>query len=261
MYQNIIYEVDGPIASLTINRPERRNSVTLDTIAEIKDAVRCVNEDKQVRVVIFTGAGNAFCAGADLKDFPEAMTHDFAFSMARSYLDYYLAIRSLEVPVIARINGDAIGGGAGASLVCDIRIAVDRARFGWPFVNIGLAAADAGSTYFLPRVVGYGRATELLMTGRLIDSREALEMGIIHQVVSDEELDAEVQRLAERFAVGPPKAYKYTKAALANALDQDIKSEFDYEHLVAVDCILGDEFREGTQAFREKRQPDFPGRK
>lgn len=258
-YKHILYESDGGAVTITINRPERRNALNQDTVHELISALARVNTDPAARVLVITGAGDAFCAGADLKDAPE-MDPQVAHEIVRLYLDYVVAIRGVEIPVIARINGDAVGGGCCTALACDIRIASERARLGFPFVNIGISGADMGATYLLPRLIGYGRAAELLLTGDLIPAREAQAMGLVNRSVPDEDLDAAVESLVSRLASGPPLGLRSTKVALNSALDKDAATEFDYELLVQSRCLLTDDYQEGLRAFREKRPPQFQGR-
>ncbi len=258
-FKHILYESDGGAVTITINRPERRNALNQDTVHELISALARVDADPAARVLVITGAGDSFCAGADLKDAP-VMDPKVAHEIVRLYLDYVVAIRGVEIPVIARINGDAVGGGCCSALACDIRIASERARLGFPFVNIGISGADMGATYLLPRLIGYGRAAELLLTGDLIPAREAQAMGLVNRSVPDEDLDAAVESLVSRLASGPPLGLRSTKKALNSALDKDAVTEFDYELLVQSYCLLTDDYQEGLRAFREKRPPQFQGR-
>ncbi len=258
-FQHILYEKNGGALTITINRPKRRNALNLDAVHELMTAFARVNDDPDARVLVITGSGDAFCAGADLKDSPE-MDAKVAHDVVRLYLDYIVALRELEIPVIAKINGDALGGGCCTVLACDIPIASERARLGFPFVRLGLCGADMGSTYLLPRLVGYGRAAELLLTGEPILASEAQAMGLVNRVVPAEELDAAVDSLAARLAAGPPLGLRLTKKALISALDKDASTEFDYELLAQSQCLLTDDYEEGLRAFREKRRPVFRGR-
>ncbi len=277
-FKHILYKIDSGAVTITINRPERRNALNQDTVHELMTALARVSAEPSARVLVITGGGDpsagspskasesaertgqaAFCAGADLKDAPE-MDPQVAHTIVRLYLDCVVAIRGVEIPVIARINGDAVGGGCCIALACDIRIASERARLGFPFVNIGISAADMGATYLLPRLIGYGRAAELLLTGDLIPAREAQAMGLVNRVVPVEELDVAVDSLVARLASGPPLALRATKKALTSALDKSAETEFDYELLAQTYCLLTDDYQEGLRAFREKRQPQFQGR-
>lgn len=258
-FSHILYESDGGAVTITIHRPERRNALNQDTARELTAALARVNADPDARVLTITGAGDAFCAGADLKDAPD-MDPQVAHDIVKLYLDYLVAIRSVEIPVVARINGDAVGGGCCTALACDIRVASERARLGFPFLSLGISGADMGATYLLPRLVGYGRAAELLLTGDLIPAREAQAIGLVNRVVPAEELDTAVDALVARLASGPPLGVRFTKKALVSALDKDVTTELDYELMAQTYCLLTDDYREGLLAFWEKRTPQFRGR-
>ncbi|OGO46612.1 MAG: hypothetical protein A2W34_02815 [Chloroflexi bacterium RBG_16_64_32] len=258
-FGNILYEQAEGVVTITINRPQRRNALNIDTVNEMMAALAQAGADDSIRVVVITGAGDAFCAGADLKDAPE-MSPTVAHEIVGLYLDYVLAIRSVEKPVVAKVNGLAVGGGCCTALASDIRIASERASFSLAFVNIGISGADMGATYLLPRLVGYGRACEILMTGEPVDAREAERIGLVNRAVPHEELDAATQTMVERLSSRPPLGLKFTKKALYSGLDKDLKTEFDYEHFAQVTCLLTEDYQEGRRAFFEKRQPAFRGR-
>ena len=258
-FENIIYERTGPVATISISRPHRINALSMPTIHEMVRVLSDAGGDPDVRVVVITGAGDAFCSGADLKDAPE-MTPAVAQEVVGLYLDYIRAIRRVEKPVIARVNGPALGGGCCTALACDIRIASERASFTFPFVNIGISGADMAASYLLPRLIGLGRACELLMTGEPIDAHQAENIGLVNRVVPHEELDAVTDALAERLASRPPLGLKFTKRALYGGLDKSYESQLEYEHFAQVACILTEDYEEGRRAFREKREPVFKGR-
>ncbi len=258
-FNNILYDKKGPLLTVTINRPGRRNALNLEAVHELIEAMGRANEDPNVRVVVITGAGDAFCAGADLKEAPE-MTPTVAHDVVGLYLDLVRAVRLVAKPVVARVNGVAVGGGCCTALASDIRIASESASFVLAFVNIGISAADMGATYLLPRLIGYGRAAEILMTGETVDAREAERIGLVNRTVPREQLDAVVDELTERLASRPPLGLAYTKRALYSGLDKGWETELDYEHLAQVRCILSDDYEEGRRAFLEKRAPVFEGR-
>ncbi len=257
-FDNIVYQKAAGVATITINRPHRLNALNIDTVREMMTVLSQAGADTGVRAVVITGAGDAFCAGADLKDAPE-MTPSVAHEVVGLYLDYVRAIRALEKPVVAKVNGLAVGGGCCTALACDIRIASERAGFSFAFVNIGLSGADMGATYLLPRLVGYGRACELLMTGESIDAREAERIGLVSRVVPHEVLDAATQAVVERLLSRPPLGLQWTKRALHRALDLGADAEFDYERFAQVLCLLTADYQEGRRAFFEKREPVFKG--
>lgn len=258
-FENIVYERTGPVATIRINRPHRLNALSIPTVHELMRALSEASGDSDIHVVIITGTGDAFCAGADLKDAPE-MTPAIAQEVVGLYLDYIRAIRRIEKPVIAMVNGPSLGGGACTALACDIRIASERASFSFPFVNIGISGADMAASYLLPRLVGLGRACELLMTAEPIDAREAERIGLVNRVVPHEGLDAATSALAGLLASRPPLGLKFTKRALYGGLDKSFESQLEYEHFAQVACILTEDYQEGRRAFLEKREPVFRGR-
>ena len=258
-FSNILYEQAEGVVTITINRPQRLNAISMEAVNEMMAALAQANTDDSVRVVVITGAGDAFCTGADLKDAPK-LNPAMAYEVVGLYLDFTQAIRNVEKPVVAKVNGLAVGGGCCIALASDIRIASERASFSLAFVNIGISGADMGATYLLPRLIGYGRACEMLMTGEPVDAREAERIGLVNRVVPHEELDAATQTMVERLASRPPLGLKFTKKALYSGLDKDMKTEFDYEHFAQVTCLLTEDFQEGRRAFMEKRQPVFRGR-
>jgi 2-(1,2-epoxy-1,2-dihydrophenyl)acetyl-CoA isomerase len=177
------------------------------------------------------------------------------------YLDPVRRIGDLGIPVVARLQGDTVGGGFGLAIACDFRIAAEGIRLGAPFVRIGLAGCDMSAGYYLPRLIGLGAATELMMTGRLVRADEAVSLGLVHRVVPLERLDDEVGELAQRLRNGPPIALAFTKRAIRRSVDRDRDAEFDYEVFAQVQCIQTEDHREGVRAFfDEKRAPVFRGR-
>jgi len=258
-FNNLLWEKEGPVLTVTINRPHRLNALNEETVHELIEAMGRANADPDVRVVVITGAGNAFCAGADLRDAPE-MTPEVTYYLVVLYLDLIRAIRRVEKPVVARVNGVAIGGGCCVAMASDIRIASQDARFMLAFINIGISAADMGATYLLPRIVGLGRAAELLMTGETVAAAEAERIGLVNRVVPPEELDSVVRGVCARLASRPPMGLAFTKRALYGGLDKSWDAELDFETLAQVRCILSEDFEEGRRAFLEKREPRFVGR-
>jgi len=214
-----------------------------------------------VRVAILTGSGRAFCAGGDVGEFLDIAAMDAAGieGWVRFFDILVLRIRNLEKPTIAAVNGPAVGGGCCLAMLCDMRIAAEEAKLGLVFTRRGLAGADMGATWFLPRLVGMGKAFELLLTGDLIDAREAERIGLVNRVVPAPELMPTARELAAKLAAGPPIGMKLTKRALNRSLSTDLTSHLDYEAAVQTFCFQTKDLQEGVKAFLEKRSPRFKG--
>ncbi|HVF91850.1 MAG TPA: enoyl-CoA hydratase [Blastocatellia bacterium] len=258
--EKLLVTLEDGIKRITFNRPERRNSVDHDTIALLYEAIQRSAEDES-KVVILSGAGDAFCAGADLQSTNESDIRSFhvTASLRAQTNPTILAMRALAKPIIARVHGPAVGVGCNYALASDIIIASDQAKFGQVFVKIGLMP-DGGSTFFLPRLVGYARAFELMATGDLISAREALSLGIINRVVQVEELDGNVNQMAERLAAAAPIALAKIKEGLNYGQKTDLASSLDFEAVNQGACFHSDDFIEGVKAFLEKRKPTFTGK-
>jgi enoyl-CoA hydratase/carnithine racemase len=216
-----------------------------------------------VRAMILTGAGRAFCAGADMQ---AVLLRGFDMDVEtrereqiRNFNELVRAMRHMEKPIIAAVNGAAVGGGCCLALAADIRIAAPGARFGMVFVRLGLASADMGGTFLLPRLIGLAQASELLLTGEIIDADRAERIGLINRLVPAEQLMATARDLAQRLAAGPPIALALTKRALNRSLGMDIAEHLDYEAYVQSKCMLTADHREGVEAFLHKRTPQFRG--
>lgn len=260
-FETIRLNMDGAVAKVTLNRPEVLNAMTTQLGIDIRDAFRAVRQDEDIKVVVLTGEGKAFCAGADIKEALRVNQNPLeAHQAVKVFLDAIKEIMTLDVPVVARINGDAFGGGSILALACDFKVAVDTANFGFLFVRAGLTGADAGATYVLPRMVGPTRAAEILMLGEIVAAPDAFDQGMITRVVAAENLDGEVDRLVKRILSGPSLAIKMTKRALAGSLDKTLADEFDFECYAQTLCIQSEDAREGFTALLEKRKPVFNGR-
>lgn len=258
-YQHVAVSRDGAVATVTINREDRLNSISIDATGELLDAFQSLAKDDALRVVVITGAGSrAFSAGADTADMVPRSYAEYE-ALVRFYFDFLRALRAIPVPVIARINGDAAGGGCCMAMACDLRVAVDHARLGVPFVRIGLSGADLAASYLLPRLVGTGRASEMLLSGRMVEATEAHQIGLVNQVVPVGELDSAVDRWIQWFVNGPPVALRFTKQALQRNVDRDFDAAVDFETYAQAFCLQTQDFLEGSAAFREKRPPQFAG--
>ena len=249
---------DG-IATITLTRPDRLNALAHDMLDALVEALDTVKQGDD-RVLVLTGEGPAFCAGADRSEMIERPPSEWE-PIVDHYLDPVRQIADLDIPVIARLQGDTVGGGFGLAIASDFRIARAGIRLGAPFVKIGLAGCDMSAGYYLPRLIPLGAATEMMMTGRLIKAEEALSLGLVHRVVPAEELDAAVASFTTQFVNGPPLALAFTKRAIRRSLDLDRDAEFDYEVFAQTNCIQTEDHREGVRAFfDEKRAPVFKGR-
>jgi 2-(1,2-epoxy-1,2-dihydrophenyl)acetyl-CoA isomerase len=247
------------VATITLARPEQLNALSLEMLDALVAALEAVAAGED-RVLILAAEGAAFCAGADRAEMIERKPAEWE-AIVDHYLDPVRRIADLDIPVIARLQGDTVGGGFGLAIACDFRVAADGIRLGAPFVRIGLAGCDMSTGYYLPRLIGLGPATELMMPGRLLRSDEALGLGLVHRVVPLERLDEAVGELAERLRAGPPIALAFTKRAIRRSLDRGRDEEFDYEVFAQVQCIQTEDHREGVRAFfDEKRAPVFRGR-
>ena len=253
----VLVEREAGVATVTLNRPDVLNAIDEAMLEALVAALREVAAGDD-RAVVLAGAGRGFCAGADQGEMVPREAAEWERIVER-YLDPVRLIAAIDAPVIARLHGDAVGGGLGLAMACDMRIAAAGARLCAPFVRIGLAGCDMSAGYFLPRLVGLGRATELMMTGRFVDAEEAERIGLVNRCVAAGELDATVAELAGALADGPPRALAFTKRAIRRSLDSAIEAEFDYEVFAQVQCLQTADHREGVAAFKERRRPRFEG--
>lgn len=256
----LLVTLEDGVKRITINRPERRNSVDTETVELLQEAIRSSADDES-KVVIITGAGDSFCAGADLQATSQRdiKSVDVTAALRERTNPTILAMRSLAKPIIARVHGHAVGVGCNYALACDILIASEQAKFGQVFVKIGLMP-DGGSTFFLPRSVGYAKAFELMATGDIISAQDALALGLVNRVVPFEELDATVDAMAARLASSAPIALRKIKQGLNHGLVSDLASALDFEAVNQGECFQSKDFAEGVKAFLEKRKASFQGK-
>lgn len=255
-FETILLDVQGKRATMTLNRPDSLNTMNLGMVEEMIEALYSLKNSK-ANVLLLTGSGKKFCAGADIKEMRPRDASEWGFIVER-YLDLINEIVELPMPVIAAINGDAVGGGLGLCTASDIRISVNTARVGFPFIKLGLSGSDMGSSYFLPKLVGFGKAAEMLYTGELLSADEAQKIGLIHRSVKPELFEKEVNAFVDQLAKGPGYALRFTKRALFHSMDNDRKTQFDFETYAQTQCLQSADHREGVAAFRDKRTPNYP---
>jgi 2-(1,2-epoxy-1,2-dihydrophenyl)acetyl-CoA isomerase len=262
-YRCLLYAVTDAVATLTLNRPERLNALG-DTLREdLYAAVLRASQDAEVRAIVLTGAGRAFCAGGDVKAMNEAREgraeRPLAEKIAPLRDRVLLAMREAPKPVIAAVNGPAVGAGMNIALGCDIRLASTSATFAQAFVKRGLHP-DWGGTYFLPRLVGMAKACELVFTGDVVDAQEALRLGLVNAVHPPEALMPATYELARKLSAGPPVAIRLAKRALYHNQEVELRAALEFETFAQNVCHETEDAREGIRAFVEKRAPVFRGR-
>ncbi|MEA5461988.1 enoyl-CoA hydratase-related protein [Arcicella sp. LKC2W] len=258
MFNHLLYEINDGVCTITLNRPEVYNALSPALIQEITQAFTQAGEDSNVRVVVLTGSGDkAFSSGADLKNGLGGAT-SLGESLRKNYNPMILSIRNLAKPVICRLNGIAAGAGCSLALACDVIIASESAKLSQIFVSIGLII-DAGSSYFLPRLIGLQKAFELASTGRIVEAKECLELGLVNKVVSSSELDIAVAQTAKMYAKGATQAIGLIKKVLNQSshstLDQMLELEAQNQDIAG----KTNDFAEGVTAFLQKRPTNFQG--
>lgn len=260
--QSFLYAEAGGVARLTLDRPDTLNSLTFEVYRELTETFVALAERPSVRVVVLTGKGRAFCTGGDVEDIIGELLHfdrERLHAFTRMTCDLVRAMRRLPRPIVASLNGTVAGAGAALALASDLRVAADTARIAFLFVKVGLAGADMGAAHLLPRLVGLGRASELLMTGDFIDAAEALRIGLYNRVVPADRLGAETDAVVARLVRGPAAGLAATKDALNRELHMDLGAALDLEARVQAELMLEPDFKEGFAAFMAKRPPRFEG--
>ncbi len=260
-YETILYEVARGVLTITLNRPDKLNALTDVMLRELLDAFQQAGRDGAVRCVVLTGAGRGFCPGADLggvQSRAEAGEVGYREHLLETFNPLIASMRALPKPVVGAINGVAAGAGMSIAMACDLKVAAESASFLQAFVKIGLIP-DSGSTWMLPRLVGEARAMDLMLTGRRLTAQEALDWGLVNQVVPDADLMSVVVPLAEAFAQGPTKAIGYIKQGVAFAATSTLEDALAYEADLQEQAGRTPDHAEGLAAFLEKRPPQFKG--
>jgi enoyl-CoA hydratase/carnithine racemase len=262
-WEHFDFAVEHGVATVTLNRPDRLNALTFDSYADLRDLLGELPHRGDARVLVITGEGRGFCSGGDVEEIIGALQRMEAAELlefTRMTGGVVKALRDCPLPVIAAVNGIAAGAGSVIALASDFRLLARSASFSFLFTRVGLSGADMGSAYLLPRIVGLGRATELLVLGDKVDAQRALDIGLATQVVDDGDLRATADALARRLADGPALAYGMTKVMLTRELDMDLGGAIEMEALTQALLMKSDDHREFYAAWSEGRSPAWSGR-
>ena len=262
MFETVKYELNETTAIITMNRPEALNALSLQLTVDLRSAIEKAVEDK-ARAIIITGEGRAFCSGGDLRQMQqmwrkEGRIEAFLEEPLKVLHDLIRLIRETPIPFLAAVQGVCAGAGTNIALACDLVFAADHASFNEAFVRIGLSP-DCGGSFFLPRAVGEKLAAELMMTGDTVSAEKALQIGMINRIVSAENLMEETLQSAKKLALAPTAAIGRIKQMLNATFSNDLAQQLDLEHKLQIESGRGNDFKEGVQAFFEKRLPNFTG--
>lgn len=263
MPYDFLYTVENTIATITLNRPEVLNAITLEIYAQLRDLFEDLRYDDAVKAVIVTGTGRAFCSGGDVHTIiGEVLTRDMRGHLEFCRMTGHLVrnMRLLAKPIIAAVNGMAAGAGAVIALACDLRVVAEDAKFAFLFTRVGLTGADMGAAFLLPRAIGQGRAMELLMLGDDVDARTAERYGLANRVVPVEQVLPAAREWATRLAAGPTFAIGLTKMMVNNEWNMDVVSAVEAEAQAQALMMMGEDHRAFYEAFKEKQKPEFKGR-
>ena len=260
--RHFLWEMRGEVAVVTLNRPERKNPLTFDSYAELRDTFRGLTDCEDVKAVVLTGAGGNFCSGGDVLEIIAPLTErdiKGLLAFTRMTGDVVKAIRACPQPVIAAIDGVCVGAGACLAIASDLRIGTPEAKTAFLFVRVGLAGCDMGACALLPRIVGQGRAAELLFTGRSMSAQEGERWGFFNRLCPRERLLEEALDLAGKLAAGPTFAHMMTKTMLNREWDMGVEAAIEAEAQAQALCMQTEDFRRAYRAFVEKRPPEFEG--
>jgi 2-(1,2-epoxy-1,2-dihydrophenyl)acetyl-CoA isomerase len=257
-YESVLLEREKGVTRISLNRPEKLNGMDLEMADELISAIGEAAEDPKTKVVVITGKGRAFCAGGDLSSSMYAVKDPQELErIVLKFGQVAMTLRNMPKPVLAMVNGAAVGGGFGLALAADIRIASENARLGHAYLNIGVQS-DTGSIYFLSHLIGVAKAAELIFTGKIVDAEEAEKIGLVNHLVSPERLEAETTEMAVKLANGPALAMMLAKKLLYQSLTLNIAEAIELEARGHVLTMLSEDMSEGIAAFKEKRVPRFP---
>ena len=254
---------DGAVMTVTLNRPDKLNALTFEAYADLRDLLHELPHRGDTRVLVIRGEGRAFCSGGDVNEIIGEllkMSPDQLLAFTRMTGDVIKAMRECPIPVIAAVHGIAAGAGSVIALAADFRVVTRTAKFAFLFTKVGLAGADMGSAYLLPRLVGLGRATQLLMLGDTVGAEAADRYGLVSELVDDDALDAAVDALAGRLATGPAFAYAQTKSLLTRELDMGLSAALELEAMTQALLMKSEDYAEFHAAFNAKRPPEWRGR-
>jgi enoyl-CoA hydratase/carnithine racemase len=263
-WQHFRFDVDeGRVGTITFSRPDKLNALTFEVYADLRDLLTELPQREDVRALIITGTGRGFCSGGDVHEIIGKLVE----MGPRDLLDFtrmtggvVQRMRECPLPIIAAVNGVAAGAGAVIALAADFRLMASSATFSFLFTRVGLAGADMGSAYLLPRLVGYGRATELLMLGEQVDAQRSVQIGLATAVVEDGALAPKAKELARKLATGPTLAYATTKMLVARELDLDLAGALELEAMAQALLMKSDDHAEFYEAFKTRREPKWTGR-
>ncbi len=260
--QHFLWRLEGRVGRITLNRPERRNPLTFESYAELRDLFRALTTDKSVRAVVIDGAGGNFCSGGDVHEIIGPLTKmskPKLLDFTRMTGDLVRAMRACPQPVVAAVDGTCAGAGAMIALASDFRLAAPGAKTAFLFVRVGLAGCDMGACTLLPRMIGYGRAAELLYTGRTMSADEGERCGFFNRIVAADALLPAAMRLASEIAAGPTFAHALTKKMLQREWSMGLEEAIEAESKAQASCMQTNDFRRAYEAFAAKQQPVFEG--